>query len=182
MTAAAVLGNDSLAGPKLRLPFLILLPTLQPLSEPELSINVQPNNRPLGKEKSLFFFSLLFFSSFRVRDNLSACLVWACILFLMSPPTRQEWSHSFLCFYVSLSCGFSQPPWLEKSYFLKSRIFIQQRSERESAARCSLVLLAVAGRGGLGRVCRRMQQFLQGQGEEHGDPQRHWENPVLSWE
>lgn len=80
-----------------------------------------------GKRKVFLFF-------LRVGDNLSACLVWACILFLMSQPPHQEWSHSFLCLYVSFSCGFGQPHSLEKSYFLKSRGFIQEQSERESAA------------------------------------------------
>lgn len=77
----------------------------------------------------LFWCGLLVFFCLRVGDNLSACPLWACVVFSTSPPPRQEWSHSFLGLYVSLSCGFSQLRLFEKLYFLKPRVFFLPSNE-----------------------------------------------------
>lgn len=100
---------------------------------------------------------MLVFFCLRVGDNLSACPLWACVVFSTSPPPRQEWSHSFLGLYVSLSCGFSQLRLFEKLYFLKPRVFFYLATKRKGLwSTCQLGPVGRGwGRGGL----RRGQQL-----------------------
>lgn len=113
--------------------------------------------------KSLFYFSL------RMGDNPSACPVWAHILFLMSlPPHLGSFFSVLTHLFLLQPASFVQ----KHSCFLKSRVFIQERSEGESAACCSLVLLAVAGEelcfeGAAGLLTARCHNSCKGKESRH---------------